>query len=111
MKSSRSLAVASLEGETSSTTPRWMVVMTRTSSASARTVTLSPSPVGRTWKPLSVIEDLPYIFRHAGDGRATAGCTPLSLERRTLRLNQEDFSSGRIHFRKEVIRDAEAVLA
>jgi hypothetical protein len=32
-----------------------------------------------------------------------------SLERRTLSLNQEDFSGCGIHFRKEVIRDAEAV--
>jgi hypothetical protein len=33
------------------------------------------------------------------------------LERRILSLNQEDFSRCGIHFRKEVIRDAEAVFA
>src|SRR5580704_17549003 len=66
MKSSRSFAVANVEGEISSTTPREMVVMTRTSPSSARIVTLSPSSVGRTRKPVSVIEDLPYIFASAG---------------------------------------------
>ena len=40
-----------------------------------------------------------------------AGAVEATLERRTLSLNQENISLDEIPFRREVIRDAEAILA